>query len=299
VSGAAVAFGCSVYEPSLIDGSHGGGGGSAGSGATGGDGGSAGTSGAMNSGGGAGSVDASDGAAGSDGDAESGASDGATSNDVVSDVRAERDDAATPDVGVSDGDACVSEGNAAFCDRVGKNCGTVKGNDNCGKPIIGNCGSCPSLQTCGGGGQASVCGALTDLAQGGTVTSSNPNAPPEDMTKAFDGQSSTKWFTGTAATAWIAYQFAGTTTHVVTSYAITSANDVPERDPSGWIFQGSNDGVAWTTLDSRSGEVFATRFQTNGYTCANTTAYPRYRLTILANAGATSLQLAEIQLFGN
>jgi hypothetical protein len=120
------------------------------------------------------------------------------------------------------------------------------------------------------------------------------------MTKAFDGQSSTKWFTGSGgATAWIAYEFAGTTTHVVTSYAITSANDVPERDPSGWIFQGSTDAVAWITLDSRGGEVFATRFQTNGYTCANTTAYPRYRLTILANAGATSLQLAEIQLFGN
>src|SRR5262249_1918032 len=99
--------------------------------------------------------------------------------------------------------------------------------------------------------------------------------------------------------AWIAYQFAGTTTHVVTSYAITSANDVPTRDPMSWLFQGSMDGVGWTTLDGRVSESFANRWQTNGYTFNNATAYPPYRLTIISNHGAGHIHIAEPQLFGN
>jgi hypothetical protein len=274
-------------------------GGAGGSGAGGDDGG-----GGVTSGGAAGSDasliddgDASDAAVSSGGDAESGVSDRAP---IDGDASSDRLDATTTDAARSDGDAaCVSEGTVAFCNRLGKDCGNIIGIDNCGKTISADCGRCPPLQTCGGDGRLSICGALPNLAQGGTVTSSNPNVAPEDMTKAFDGLYTTKWFAGGVTTAWIAYQFAGTTTHVVTSYAITSANDVPTRDPANWLFQGSMDGTAWTTLDSRVGETFANRFQTNGYAVNNTTAYPRYRLNILANQGATAVQLAELQLFGN
>ena len=199
------------------------------------------------------------------------------------------------------GDAgCVAEGSAAFCVRVGKNCGTVSGNDNCGSPISTNCGTCAPLVTCGGAGRGNVCGAPPNLAQGGTVSASNPGVSPEDMTKAFDGKSASKWFAGNGVTTgWIAYQFAGSTSHTVTSYAITSANDMPARDPFDWQLQGSNDGTTWTTVDTRASQVFVNRFQTNGYACVNSTAYQRYRLNVTANSGGNELQLAEIQLFGN
>jgi hypothetical protein len=219
-------------------------------------------------------------------------------DDTTDSVRTPSDVAMESDANSIADSGCVGETASAFCQRIGKNCGVVVGTNNCGNPTTANCGSCPPLLTCGGGGQLAVCGALPNLAQGGTVTSSNPNVSPEDMTKAFDNSSSTKWY-ATVTTAWIAYQFAGTTTHKVTSYAITSANDVPTRDPSAWQFQGSNDGTTWTTLDTRTAQVFTNRFQTNGYTCANNTAYTSYRLNITANSGATSVQLAEIQLFGN
>jgi hypothetical protein len=120
------------------------------------------------------------------------------------------------------------------------------------------------------------------------------------MTKAFDGKSASKWFAGNGVkTAWIAYQFAGSTSHTVTSYAITSANDLPPRDPFDWQLQGSNDGTNWTTIDTRTSQVFINRFQTNSYACVNGNAYQRYRLNVTANSGANELQLAEIQLFGN
>jgi hypothetical protein len=144
-----------------------------------------------------------------------------------------------------------------------------------------------------------VCDSPPNLAQGGIVTSSSPNLGPEDMTRAFDGRIATKWYTGNGVrTGWIAYQFAEGTSHTVTSYAITSANDFAVRDPMNWQLDGSNDGTNWTLVDARVGQVFTNRFQTNSYVCATSGAYQRYRLNVTANSGGTELQLAEIQLFG-
>ncbi|RKH28550.1 hypothetical protein D7Y13_36990 [Corallococcus praedator] len=60
---------------------------------------------------------------------------------------------------------CTAETNAAFCTRLGTNCGQVSGTDNCGQArTVSSCGSCQSPATCGGGGTANVCG------QGGACT---------------------------------------------------------------------------------------------------------------------------------
>jgi hypothetical protein len=63
---------------------------------------------------------------------------------------------------------CVSENDAAFCSRLGKNCGPVTANDNCGSPrTVSSCGTCSGTGvTCGGGGTANVCGCTpqSDLA---------------------------------------------------------------------------------------------------------------------------------------
>ena len=37
----------------------------------------------------------------------------------------------------------------------------------------------------------------------------------------------------------------------VESYALTSADDVPPRDPQQWVLAGSNDGKTWNELDRR------------------------------------------------
>jgi len=137
------------------------------------------------------------------------------------------------------------------------------------------------------------------VAKGGTVTASSPGVPPEDMTKAFDESSSTKWYAGDNVNkGWIGYQFATGVTRTVTSYAITSANDMPTRDPATWQLQASNDGQNWSVVDSRTGESFASRFQTKTYACPSPMAYGYYRLNVTANAGANALQLAELQLLG-
>jgi F5/8 type C domain len=143
------------------------------------------------------------------------------------------------------------------------------------------------------------CGSAVNIVRGGTVFSSSPNVPPEDMTAAFDAKTGTKWFAGnTVATGSIGYDFGAGATHVVSYYTITSANDWPGRDPAAWQFQGSNDGTNWTTLDTRTAQTFAARFRTNSYDCAMRGSYRSYRLNVTANSGSPALQLAEIQLFG-
>ncbi len=54
--------------------------------------------------------------------------------------------------------ACTPETDLAFCQRLGKNCGSVTYFDNCGTSrIVPSCGSCTDSTNCGGGGIPNVC----------------------------------------------------------------------------------------------------------------------------------------------
>lgn len=78
------------------------------------------------------------------------------------------------------------------------------------------------------------------------------------------------------------------------AYTLSSANDADTRDPKDWNLQGSNDGVNWTTIDSRSNEMFTGRKMTRRFNVAYPVAYTHYRLNITAIKGGTNLfQLAE------
>lgn len=89
---------------------------------------------------------------------------------------------------------------------------------------------------------------------------------------------------------------------VVHQYALTSANDFPQRDPMDWRLLGSNDGGrTWVTLDVRTNEVFDARQERKLYKTSNQTAFGIYRLEIdrVRDPDAVgSVQLAEIELMG-
>ncbi len=114
----------------------------------------------------------------------------------------------------------------------------------------------------------------------------------EGIDKAFDGDISTKWFTGSGTSPfWAEAEYSES--FVIEGYSLTSANDVPDRDPLNWTLKGSTDGQTWTILDSRTNEDFPDRQQTRLFTFSNTTAYLYYKFEFENNAG-DSLQLAEI-----
>ena len=84
----------------------------------------------------------------------------------------------------------------------------------------------------------------------------------------------------------------------VTSYALTSGNDRPERDPGAWRFLGSQDGTSWTLLDERKdAPVWEKRSARKTFSIANSTAYAHYRLEFLrVHDNASMFQLSEIAL---
>ena len=126
------------------------------------------------------------------------------------------------------------------------------------------------------------------------VAASGENASSGEVKENLnDGDANTKWlvFTGTA---WV--QYALSTPVAVVHYALTSANDAPARDPRDWELQGSADGQAWTTLDTRTGEAFTARFQRKEYRFENSTPYRYYRLDVTRNGGDSIVQLAEWEL---
>ncbi|MCX4856093.1 GH92 family glycosyl hydrolase [Streptomyces canus] len=109
-----------------------------------------------------------------------------------------------------------------------------------------------------------------------------------------DGEPGTKWL-AFESTGWAEFDLAKPLK--VVTYALTSANDFAERDPSDWTLKGSTDGKDWKTLDTRSGESFDERFRTKSYDIADPAEYQHFRLEITKNNGASGiLQLADVQL---
>ncbi|WP_375448385.1 cellulose binding domain-containing protein [uncultured Fibrella sp.] len=125
------------------------------------------------------------------------------------------------------------------------------------------------------------------------VTARGENPPNEGVDKLTDGSFSTKWL-DLSPTSFV--QFAYNVPQIWTAYVLVSGDDAPERDPKNWTLQGSNDGMTWTTLDTKTGQAWSGRVQKRSFSFANTTAYRYYKLDITLNNGAPLVQLSELQL---
>jgi hypothetical protein len=125
------------------------------------------------------------------------------------------------------------------------------------------------------------------------ITASSEKDANEGMANVFDGSTSNKWFTGDSygPPFWISIKSRDAA--AIDGYSITSANDMPDRDPLNWTLLGSNNGSTWTALDTRSNEDFPERRQTRTFSFSNSTAYQYYKFNFENNAGDT-LQLSEI-----
>lgn len=139
--------------------------------------------------------------------------------------------------------------------------------------------------------------AMVNVAVGGGATATaEDTAGGQGAAQAFDSNPGTKWF-ASATNGWLQYDLGPFIRQTVRRYAITSANDVTNRDPVAWQFLASNDGSTWTTLDTQINQSFPYRYQTLTYPINNTNLYRFYRLNITANNGdAGSLQLSELAL---
>ncbi len=131
-------------------------------------------------------------------------------------------------------------------------------------------------------------------APGGPYSSSSS----EGVDRTYDGDASTKWCIEGPGSK-VRWQVELPEPVAVASYRLTSANDVPQRDPQEWTFSGSADGTTWTTLDSRTLDApFESRFQTKEFTTDDTAAYRFYRFDFVPRAGVSHFQVSEVGLSG-
>jgi hypothetical protein len=84
--------------------------------------------------------------------------------------------------------------------------------------------------------------------------------------------------------AWLAYQFSSQIK--IVSYTIMTQT-VYDRAPRAWRMEGSNDGANWTTIDTRTAQVFVDQTMSGLYIVQNPGNYSYYRMyvTEMLNGG--------------
>ena len=100
------------------------------------------------------------------------------------------------------------------------------------------------------------------------------------------------WICDACGTGWLKYDFSAGNAKTITKYTVRA---VGARAPNTWQFQGSNDDVGWTTLDTRTGITWPAPV-TNSYTFSNLTAYRYYRINITANNSDPYLSIMEMEM---
>jgi hypothetical protein len=109
---------------------------------------------------------------------------------------------------------------------------------------------------------------------------------------AFDVNPGSKW--RCPMPCWLRYDFGAGKAQVVKPYSIT--NDVPERDPKDWQFQGSNDGTSWTTAPHAEQPGLCLPVSDAPLRDSRPASYRHYRLNVTANHGDASTQTSELGL---
>ncbi len=104
----------------------------------------------------------------------------------------------------------------------------------------------------------------------------------EKPAQAFDGKAHTKWLHFGAA-AWLQVELPQAARPA--AYALTSANDVPLRDPKDWQLLGSNDGKSFEVVDAQRNQDFPGRFKTRQFPLAATRGFRFWRLAVSETHG--------------
>ena len=105
----------------------------------------------------------------------------------------------------------------------------------------------------------------------------------------------TYWASGTINNGSLGYQF--TSGKIIKQYAFLTHVTVTGYNPKDWTFQGSNDGISYTTIETVTGFSSAANTWYIRNVSANTTSYTYYRMNITAvQAAGQQPLIAELQM---
>jgi hypothetical protein len=137
----------------------------------------------------------------------------------------------------------------------------------------------------------------------GIITARGESPPYQAKEKAFDGDPATKWLdyivpNGDTNFSWIQYVYPFGGTRIIGQYALTCADDAPERDPADWNFYGVDPSGSLVLLDTQTGQSFNSRLQRKVYSTTKFIACCGYRLEVTRvnhPTTAVGVQLAELE----
>ena len=127
-----------------------------------------------------------------------------------------------------------------------------------------------------------------------TASSSNA-AAGHTPNQSIDGNVATGWMTSPGQpTGWWRYDFGAENEKVVTEYKITGlpASIPAAINMNSWQLRGSNDGINYTVLHSKTENIQAGTVYT--YSITNSNQYRYYQINITANQGHSLVGFAEV-----
>jgi hypothetical protein len=166
-------------------------------------------------------------------------------------------------------------------------------------PTVANEGAANSMQI----SEVELLGVLapTDVTVPGDpiVATSNNSPGSEGVANAIDNQPTKYLNFDRINTGFTVTPSVGDT--IVSGLTLTSANDAPERDPTTYTLEGSNDGTEFVAVSSGSVPPFPTRFYKNYiFFPNNTKSFKSYRLIFptVGEPNSCCMQIAEVELLG-
>ncbi|HUB66305.1 MAG TPA: putative Ig domain-containing protein [Candidatus Methylacidiphilales bacterium] len=112
-----------------------------------------------------------------------------------------------------------------------------------------------------------------------------------------DGQWTSDGVPTPSSPQWLQISFNNPT--VVNAYSLYDPSDYDSNNPTTWIFQASNDGQNWTSLDTHTGYQWPRAGASITFSFTNTTTYTYYRFYITADNGdGNGVALIEAELYG-
>lgn len=135
----------------------------------------------------------------------------------------------------------------------------------------------------------------------GVASASSVNSSGFDAYKAFNGIQDERYgWASNSPISWLQYQFPQK--KIIYKYSLAMRTNstyyATGEPPKTWTFEGSNDGVNWTILDTQTNNTTLARGVIEEYGISNSKAFTYYRVNISANQGnATITVIAELKMF--
>ncbi|WP_379151183.1 discoidin domain-containing protein [Paenibacillus sp. sgz5001063] len=115
--------------------------------------------------------------------------------------------------------------------------------------------------------------------------------------KAFDKlNGSTDYWCAKSSTGWLSYEF--NAAKVITKYTISpiGLNGYVNRMPKNWTFEGSNNGVDWTVLDTKTDVSSWQDGTIKEFLINNTSSYLKYKINVSSINGGSYLSIGEMEM---